>query len=67
MLLQWVPALSDFKWRETVWSFERETQPTLAPAPCDYNSDVLPDALVVLLRNTSRTYVDYLAPEMKIR
>uniref|UniRef100_A0A3B4Y562 Integrin alpha FG-GAP repeat containing 1 n=1 Tax=Seriola lalandi dorsalis TaxID=1841481 RepID=A0A3B4Y562_SERLL len=53
MLLQWVPVLSDFQRRETVWSFVPGTpsQP-LALHLGDYNLDGFPDALVVL-RNSS--------------
>ncbi|XP_018552966.1 T-cell immunomodulatory protein [Lates calcarifer] len=50
---KWVPVLSDFKWRETVWSFVpgKPSQP-LALHLGDYNLDGFPDALVIL-RNTS--------------
>ncbi|XP_042340207.1 T-cell immunomodulatory protein [Plectropomus leopardus] len=50
---EWVPVLSDFKWKETVWSFVpgKPSQP-LALHFGDYNLDGFPDALVVL-RNTS--------------
>ncbi|XP_022601271.1 T-cell immunomodulatory protein [Seriola dumerili] len=50
---EWVPVLSDFQRRETVWSFVPGTpsQP-LALHLGDYNLDGFPDALVVL-RNSS--------------
>lgn len=50
---QWVPVLSDFQRKETVWSFVPGTssQP-LSLHVGDYNLDGFPDALVVL-RNTS--------------
>ncbi|XP_033478230.1 T-cell immunomodulatory protein [Epinephelus lanceolatus] len=50
---EWVTVLSDFKWKETVWSFVpgNPNQP-LALHFGDYNLDGFPDALVVL-RNTS--------------
>ncbi|XP_019935831.2 T-cell immunomodulatory protein [Paralichthys olivaceus] len=50
---EWVPILSDFQQRETVWSFVPGSlsQP-LALHLGDYNLDGFPDALVVL-RNTS--------------
>ncbi|XP_049458316.1 T-cell immunomodulatory protein [Epinephelus fuscoguttatus] len=50
---EWVTVLSDFKWKETVWSFVpgNSNQP-LALHFGDYNLDGFPDALVVL-RNTS--------------
>ncbi|XP_070825202.1 T-cell immunomodulatory protein [Chaetodon trifascialis] len=50
---EWVPVLSDFQYRETVWSFvpAKPSQP-LALHLGDYNLDGFPDALVVL-RNTS--------------
>ncbi|XP_044221974.1 T-cell immunomodulatory protein isoform X1 [Thunnus albacares] len=50
---EWVPVLSDFQQRETVWSFVpgKPSQP-LALHLGDYNLDGFPDALVVL-RNTS--------------
>ncbi|XP_059207162.1 T-cell immunomodulatory protein [Centropristis striata] len=50
---EWVPVLSDFQRRETIWSFVPGTpsQP-LALHFGDYNLDGFPDALVVL-RNTS--------------
>lgn len=48
---EWVPVLSDFQQKETVWSFMPEKQrPALHLG--DYNLDGFPDALVVL-RNTS--------------
>uniref|UniRef100_A0A672ZTJ1 T-cell immunomodulatory protein TIP C2 domain-containing protein n=1 Tax=Sphaeramia orbicularis TaxID=375764 RepID=A0A672ZTJ1_9TELE len=49
----WVPVLSDFKRRDTVWSFVpgKPGQP-LALHLGDYNLDGFPDALVVL-RNTT--------------
>uniref|UniRef100_UPI003AAF0B4A T-cell immunomodulatory protein-like n=1 Tax=Centroberyx gerrardi TaxID=166262 RepID=UPI003AAF0B4A len=53
---QWVPVLSDFQRRETVWSFVSgkpvQPVPPLALHLGDYNLDGFPDALVVL-RNTS--------------
>ncbi|XP_070773068.1 T-cell immunomodulatory protein [Enoplosus armatus] len=50
---EWVPVLSDFQRRETVWSFVpgKPGQP-LALHIGDYNLDGFPDALAVL-RNTS--------------
>uniref|UniRef100_A0A8D3AKG1 Integrin alpha FG-GAP repeat containing 1 n=1 Tax=Scophthalmus maximus TaxID=52904 RepID=A0A8D3AKG1_SCOMX len=50
---EWVPVLSDFQQRETVWSFVpgNLSQP-LALHLGDYNLDGFPDALVIL-RNTS--------------
>uniref|UniRef100_A0A3Q3LII9 Integrin alpha FG-GAP repeat containing 1 n=1 Tax=Mastacembelus armatus TaxID=205130 RepID=A0A3Q3LII9_9TELE len=50
---EWVTVLSDFKQRETVWSFVpgKPNQP-LVLHHGDYNLDGFPDALVVL-RNTS--------------
>ncbi|XP_044050663.1 T-cell immunomodulatory protein [Siniperca chuatsi] len=50
---EWVQVLSDFQWKETVWSFVpgKPSQP-LALHIGDYNLDGFPDALVVL-RNTS--------------
>uniref|UniRef100_A0A672ZRX1 T-cell immunomodulatory protein TIP C2 domain-containing protein n=1 Tax=Sphaeramia orbicularis TaxID=375764 RepID=A0A672ZRX1_9TELE len=50
---EWVPVLSDFKRRDTVWSFVpgKPGQP-LALHLGDYNLDGFPDALVVL-RNTT--------------
>lgn len=50
---QWVPVLSDFRQKETVWSFVPGTpsQP-LSLHVGDYNLDGFPDALAVL-RNTS--------------
>uniref|UniRef100_A0A665VAX0 T-cell immunomodulatory protein TIP C2 domain-containing protein n=1 Tax=Echeneis naucrates TaxID=173247 RepID=A0A665VAX0_ECHNA len=50
---EWVPVLSDFQRRETVWSFmPGTTSQPLALHLGDYNLDGFPDALVVL-RNTS--------------
>ncbi|XP_017281343.1 T-cell immunomodulatory protein [Kryptolebias marmoratus] len=50
---KWVPILSDFKQRETVWGFVPGTikQPLVLHLG-DYNLDGFPDALVIL-RNTS--------------
>ncbi|XP_053176916.1 T-cell immunomodulatory protein [Scomber japonicus] len=52
-LKEWVPVLSEFQQRDTVWSFVpgKPNQP-LALHLGDYNLDGFPDALVVL-RNTS--------------
>lgn len=53
MLLQWIPVLSDFQKRETVWNFMPGTPGRpLALHFGDYNLDGFPDALVVL-RNAS--------------
>ncbi|KAM9366530.1 T-cell immunomodulatory protein [Symphorus nematophorus] len=50
---EWVPVLSDFQRRETVWGFVTgKTSQPLALHLGDYNLDGFPDALVVL-RNTS--------------
>lgn len=51
---EWHTVLSDFKRRETVWSFVKPEMPSLPLAlhVGDYNLDGFPDALVVL-RNTS--------------
>ncbi|XP_053275502.1 T-cell immunomodulatory protein [Pleuronectes platessa] len=50
---EWVPILSDFQQRETVWSFvPGSPRQPLALHLGDYNLDGFPDALVVL-RNTS--------------
>ncbi|KAK5935856.1 hypothetical protein CgunFtcFv8_021175 [Champsocephalus gunnari] len=50
---EWVPVLSDFKSKDTVWSFvpQKAGQP-MALHFGDYNLDGFPDALVVL-RNTT--------------
>ncbi|KAM6942726.1 T-cell immunomodulatory protein [Xenentodon cancila] len=50
---EWVPVLSDFKQRETVWGFVSENaRHPLVLHHGDYNLDGFPDALVIL-RNTS--------------
>ncbi|KAI9517942.1 hypothetical protein NQZ68_001111 [Dissostichus eleginoides] len=54
-VLQWVPVLSDFKSKDTVWSFvpQKAGQP-MALHFGDYNLDGFPDALVVLRNTTGR-------------
>jgi integrin alpha FG-GAP repeat containing protein 1 len=60
LLLQWVPVLTDFQRRETLWGFvPPQTTPPAGelhnPITLhlgDYNMDGFPDALVIL-RNTS--------------
>ncbi|KAG7236948.1 hypothetical protein INR49_032954 [Caranx melampygus] len=54
---EWVPVLSDFQRKETVWSFVPGTpsQPLVLHLG-DYNLDGFPDALVILRNTSGRQY-----------
>lgn len=61
-LLQWVPVLTDFQWKDSVWGFvpppdkppANEFHPLITLHLGDYNLDGFPDALAILKNTSSR-------------